>query len=87
MNCPYCGKPMEAGHIPGKGWDICVPWIPEKMKRSFVLPTSSKLLNNGGLILRDKSFPAMPYKEVFVCRRCKKGVFSFQTELGDVDDA
>lgn len=86
MNCPYCGKPMEAGRIPGKDRSLCVPWIPEKMNATPVLPTRTKLLNGGGLILRNEPFPAAPFKEAYICRQCKKGIFSFQCEAGDVED-
>lgn len=87
MNCPYCGRPMEAGRIPGKDLFLCVPWIPADMKRSAVLPTRSQLMDSGGLILRDKPFPAAPYKEMFICRQCRKGVFSFHSDKGDLDDS
>ena len=84
MDCPYCGKPMEPGRIPGKDCFLCVPWIPERMNVSVMLPGRTRLMENGGLILRDKPFPANPYKEVFICRACKKGVFSFQNDTGDI---
>lgn len=86
MNCPYCGNPMERGRIPGTDRFLCVPWIPSKMKKGAVLPTRAGLLQGGGLVLRDTPFPAVPYKEVFICRACRKGVFSFQNSAGDVED-
>ena len=36
-------------------------------------------------ILQDRPFPAAPYKQVFICRRCRKGVFSFQNDAGDIE--
>ena len=50
-----------------------------------MLPAKATLLDWGGLILRDKPFPAVPYKEVFICRTCGKGVFSFSSPAGDID--
>ncbi len=43
-----------------------------------VLLTRTMLTESGGLILQDRPFPAAPYKQVFICRRCRKGV-SFRT--------
>ena len=85
MDCPYCGKPMEPGWIPGKDCFLCVPWIPESMHAKFMLPGRAKLLRDGGLILRDRPFPAAIGKEVFICRACRKGVFSFQNDTGDIE--
>ena len=85
MDCPYCGKRMEAGRIPGVDRFLCVPWIPAERKAGAMLPAKATLLDWGGLILRDKPFPAVPYKEVFICRTCGKGVFSFSSPAGDID--
>lgn len=64
MDCPYCGKPMEAGRIPGVDRFLCVPWIPAERKAGAMLPAKATLLDWGGLILRDKPFPAVPYNAV-----------------------
>ena len=85
MDCPYCGKRMEAGRIPGVDRFLCVPWIPAELKSGAMLPTKSTLLDWGGLILRDKPFPAVPCKEVYICSACGKGVFSFSKPAGDID--
>ena len=50
-----------------------------------VLLTRTMLTESGGLILQDRPFPAAPYKQVFSCRRCRKGVFSFQNDAGDIE--
>ena len=96
MDCPYCGGPMEAGWIPGTdrilrvAWIpetdriLRVAWIPETAERRFLL-TRTMLTESGGLILQDRPFPAAPYKQVFICRRCRKGVFSFQNDAGDIE--
>ena len=76
---------MEAGRIPGVDRFLCVPWIPAELKSGAMLPTKSTLLDWGGLILRDKPFPAVPCKEVFICRAGGKGVFSFSEPAGDID--
>ena len=47
--------------------------------------TRTMLTESGGLILQDRPFPAAPYKQVFICRRCRKGVFSFQNDAGDIE--
>lgn len=85
MDCPYCGKRMEAGRIPGVDRFLCVPWIPAELRAGAILPRKAALLRRGGLILRDKPFPALPRKEVFICRACGKGVFSFSKPAGDID--
>ena len=84
MDCPYCGGPMEAGWIPGTDRILRVAWIPETAERRFLLPRTM-LTESGGLILQDRPFPAAPYKQVFICRRCRKGVFSFQNDAGDIE--
>ena len=78
MDCPYCGGPMEAGWIPGTDRILRVAWIPETAERRFLL-TRTMLTESGGLILQDRPFPAAPYKQVFICRRCRKGVFPSRT--------
>ena len=69
---------MEAGWIPGTDRILRVAWIPETAERRFLL-TRTMLTESGGLILQDRPFPAAPYKQVFICRRCRKGVFPSRT--------
>ena len=72
---------MEAGWIPGTDRILRVAWIPETAERRFLL-TRTMLTESGGLILQDRPFPAAPYKQVFICRRCRKGVFFLSERRG-----
>ncbi len=84
MNCPYCGQPMEVGWIMGADRILCVPWIPQDAKQKIF--SRRNVIKCGGLIMRDNPFPAFPKKETFICRQCRKGVFSFHNDKGDIDD-
>ena len=73
MNCPYCGKPMEAGSIPGDRQNGMF-WLPENEKITLPI-TSWTVGETGGIPLADPKFFGFPELKVYICRECKKGIF------------
>ena len=72
MNCPYCGKPMEAGRIPGRR-DFGHVWLPQEASTPLVLSTKT-VENKKGIVLNDTTI-LRPGIEAYICKDCKKGVF------------
>ena len=60
MDCPYCGKPMEAGRIPGVDRFLCVPWIPAERKAGAMLPAKATLLDWGRPDPAGQAVPGRP---------------------------
>ena len=72
MNCPYCGKPMEAGRILGRR-DFGHVWLPEEA--STPLAISRKIVENKkGIVLNDPAI-LRPGVDAYICKSCKKGIF------------
>ena len=75
MNCPYCGKPMEEGRIPGDRQNGMF-WLPEgeDISVAFAHWVADE---KGGIPLADPKFFGFPSLKAHICRDCKKGVFAF----------
>lgn len=73
MDCPYCGKPMEAGNIPGRR-DSGVYWVPEGEDVSVAF-SNWVLKEKDGIQLCDPKLIGIPELKTYVCRACKKGIF------------
>lgn len=73
MNCPYCGKPMETGEIPGRR-EAGVFWIPEEAD-IMVSFAEWELKEKGGITLTEPKFFGFPSLKAYICRACKKGMF------------
>lgn len=78
MNCPVCGKEMEAGLRRTIGmWDYFLPQSAPKLS----LHTRKRIEERGGIVLKD------PYtngknsgadeRPAWVCRTCKKVVVEY----------
>lgn len=78
MNCPYCGKPMEAGWIPNAAYSVV--WLPENVNQKFRLYLDTEKLEKlNGVVLRSlelriqkRGLPA------FLCRECHKVVIDYE---------
>jgi len=75
MECPYCGKPMEDGRIPGDRQNGMF-WLPENEEISVAF-ANWVMDEKGGIPLADPKFFGFPYLKAYICRECKKGVFEF----------
>ena len=73
MNCPYCGKPMETGEIPGRR-EAGIFWIPEEAD-IMVSFAEWELKEKGGITLTEPKFFGFPSLKAYICRACKKGMF------------
>jgi len=83
MNCPDCGAKMERGYIIGRK-DSGFPWYPENEKATLAFSESSMAKRNGLILGKDgRQFPTGTLSlenarlETYICRKCRKGVFSF----------
>ena len=83
MNCPNCGEQMDKGYIIGRK-DSGLPWYPENEKATLAFSESSMAKRNGLILGKDgHQFPMSTLSlenarlETFICRKCRKGVFSY----------
>ncbi len=82
MNCPFCGGPMEKGHLDNGRRDLGLMWFPETRKIPiYEICTEASIEEKGGLLL---NHPKLGKKESrivtsWICRSCKKGVFEWET--------
>ena len=76
MNCPYCGKPMEAGRVPGDRQNGMF-WLPEKEEVAVAF-ANWVVDEKNGIALADPKFFGFPELKANICRDCKKGVFEFK---------
>lgn len=71
MNCPYCGKAMKEGLIPGDRFSL--KWIPEENNKGNLLQWFSK-----GIKLSD---PLMEHgAKSFYCHECEKIVIDVKNK-------
>ena len=80
MICPYCGKEMEQGRLMGVPKDLDFLWLPQDVKPPLIYNNfySRKIEEQGGLQLNaEHSWLKRSYLEVFLCRACQKGIFSY----------
>ena len=81
MNCPYCGQPMEQGRLYGVSPTMDFTWIPEGTRPPLLFGNSSRVEEKGGMHLNaQRNWLKKSYLEVFICRACGKGIFSFSSE-------
>ena len=73
MNCPYCGKPMEEGRVPGDRQHGMF-WLPENAEIAVAF-ANWVVDEEGGIPLADPKFFGFPYLKTYICRACKKGIF------------
>jgi len=82
MKCPNCKEEMEKGYIIGRK-DTGIPWYPENEKATVIISEKSIAERNGLLLGKDGQFPTSTLSlknamlEAYVCKKCRKGVFSF----------
>ena len=80
MKCPYCGKEMEQGCIPGSR-DTGVLWFPKTGKANGTPPPviGRKRVEkeNGVALCVPTYFGAIPQLEVCLCRECGVRMFRF----------
>ena len=68
MNCPYCGKEMQAGYIPNGGQPV--QWIPAGERPSFFSFSAAK--NAIRLVKQFAPIRANGYKaQAYCCTDCK----------------
>lgn len=75
MICSCCNAEMEKGFIYAKK-DLGIPWIPESESPPIIWTMSSVEAHNG--IMLSEPFLLSPKHctlEVWVCRKCKIGIF------------
>jgi len=74
MNCPYCGKPLEPGKIPGYDRTVGSYWYPEEASIPWAV-SQRAAEKRDGILLNEPEFPKIPCIKASVCRSCKKGFF------------
>lgn len=81
MKCPFCGEEMEKGRITSpKG--IGIPWYPDGVPYFAFCTMDWRVEQRGGVMLRSSWPPVaithrMQELPTYLCRKCKKGVFSY----------
>lgn len=77
MNCPYCGKPMEAGFLASNRVSG-IPWLPEGTEMPwFSLQGEFSIYKRGGFLLADQASARNGLTlTAWLCRDCGKGIFN-----------
>ena len=82
MNCPICGEEMERGFLYGRK-DAGLPWYPGNEKppiyftENMVAKRNGLILGKEGIFLENTLSVKNAKLETFICRKCRKGVFSY----------
>lgn len=68
MNCPYCGKEMESGHITAGGYRIV--WTPKSRRLSAIPGTDDEIIQSFSLLGEMDN-------DAHLCRACRKVVVDY----------